>query len=184
MTHNPELVATLPSEWYFDEDHYEQELRAVWYRDWICVGRLEQIPEPGDYFLWSVSNQQLIVTRDNEGRPRAYYNTCRHRGSVLCTEQHGRFRNGRIICPYHTWTFDLDGKLVSTPFRVDSNDFDFADYPLYGVPLDTWGGFIFVCLDEKPGKSLAEFLGSEADGLDGLLTGTTAIERRDSSCPE
>jgi Rieske 2Fe-2S family protein len=165
MTDAPKLVATLPSEWYFDEAQYAQELRDVWYRDWICVGRLEQIPEPGDYFLWSVSDQQVIITRDKEGQPRAFYNTCRHRGSVLCTEHEGRFRNGRIVCPYHTWTYDLDGELVATPFRVDSDDFDFADYPLYDVPLDTWAGFLFVCLDEKPGQSLADFLGSEADGL-------------------
>jgi Rieske 2Fe-2S family protein len=165
MTDSPKILPTLPTEWYLDPAHYARELEAIWYRDWVCVGRLEQIPEPGDYFLAEIGSQQIIVTRDADRVPRAWHNTCRHRGSVLCTSSKGRFRNGRIICPYHTWTYDLDGRLISTPFRIDSSDFDAGNYSLYDVAIDTWGGFIFVCLDESPGQSLGEFLGDERELL-------------------
>lgn len=165
MTNAPKLQPTLPTSWYFDPAHYARELEAIWYRDWVCVGRLGQIPRTGDYFVAGIGTQQVIVTRDADGKPRAWHNTCRHRGSVLCTTDKGRFRNGRIICPYHTWTYGLDGKLIATPQRIDSDDFDFADYPLYDVAVDTWGGFIFICLDESPAQTLREFLGNEAGQL-------------------
>ena len=162
MTDKPKIRPSLPTHWYIDADHYERELKAIWYRDWIAVGRLEQIPEPGDYFVTKIGTQQIIVTRDKDNVPRAYHNTCRHRGSIICTELEGRFKNGRIICPYHTWAYGLDGKLLATPFRVESDDFDPGDYPLYDVAVDTWKGFIFVCLDEYPSQTLEQALGEEA----------------------
>ena len=165
MTDSPKTLPTLPTEWYLDPEHYARELEAIWYRDWVCVGRLEQIPRTGDYFLAEIGTQQVIVTRDADGAPRGWHNTCRHRGSVLCTASTGRFRNGRIICPYHTWTYGLDGTLLATPFRVDSSDFDPADYPLYDVAVGSWGGFIFICLDEEPQQSLEAFLGEEGEQL-------------------
>ena len=165
MTHTPGLHPSLPTSWYIDADHYQRELEAIWYRDWIAVGRLKQVPEKGDFFIAAIGTQQIIVTRGSDGVLRAFHNTCRHRGSILCTEKQGRFPNGRIICPYHTWSYGLDGQLVATPFKVDSDDFDANDYPLYDVAVDTWGGFIFVCLDENPSESLLEQLGDEANQL-------------------
>ena len=105
------------------------------------------------------------MTRDSDGTLHAFHNTCRHRGSILCTEQQGHFRNGRIVCPYHTWTYGLDGRLVATPFRMESDDFDAGNYPLYDVAIETWAGFIYVCLDQDPAQTLLEQLGDEADQL-------------------
>ena len=82
---------TLPSAWYYDPQHYAHELEAIWYRDWICVGRQEDLAQPGDYLLAEIGNERLILTRDARGCPRAFYNTCRHRGSVLCTASRGHF---------------------------------------------------------------------------------------------
>ena len=124
MAHTPGLHPSLPTRWYIDADHYQRELETIWYRDWVAVGRLEQVPEKGDFFIAGIGTQQIIVTRGNNGALHAFHNTCRHRGSILCTEKQGHFRNGRIICPYHTWTYGLDGQLVATPFKVDSGDFD------------------------------------------------------------
>jgi len=165
MSQSLKIQASLPTHWYIDRDHYQRELDAIWYRDWIAVGRTEQIPLHGDYFVARIGTQQVIVTLDGDGKLRAFHNTCRHRGSILCTEQQGRFRNGRIICPYHTWTYGLDGQLLATPFKVESEDFDADNYPLYEVGIDTWRGFIFICLDENPSLSLIEQLGDEADQL-------------------
>jgi Rieske 2Fe-2S family protein len=153
---------SLPSSWYYDTAHFARELDAVWYRDWVCVGRLEEIPRAGDFFVAGIGSQRLIVTRNAAGMLRVFHNTCRHRGSVLCTDDRGRFRNGRIICPYHTWTYTLDGDLAATPSRLPVADFKDADYSLYRVHADTWGGYIFVNLADKAETTLADFLGAEA----------------------
>ncbi len=158
--------ASLPASWYFDPAQYARELEAVWYREWVCIGRLEDIPNPGDYFQVQVGTQKLVVTRDPQGAPRAYYNTCRHRGSILCTDERGHFAHGRIVCPYHSWTYTLTGELVATPVRLESPDFRLADYPLYAARIDAWGGYLFVNLAEGPVTPLRDSLGREADHVD------------------
>ncbi len=166
MTLLDRTTPTLPAAWYYDAAQYARELAAIWYRDWVCVGRLEDLQEPGDYFLAEVGSERLIVTRDRDGRPRAFHNTCRHRGSTLCTEPRGRFSGGRIVCPYHAWSYALSGELQATPKMQLPSDFRREDYPLYAVQADTWGGFLFVNLAERPATTLAEFLGEEARNVE------------------
>lgn len=156
---------SLPSDWYYDADHYERELEAIWYRDWVCVGRAEEVPNAGDFVVRKIGTQSLIVTRDKDDGIRVFYNTCRHRGSVLCTKENGRFANGRIICPYHSWTYSLAGELVATPGRIESDDFRLSDYSLYDVHVDHWGGFVFVNLSDEPEKSLKDFMAGEDERL-------------------
>jgi Rieske 2Fe-2S family protein len=155
----------LPSDWYYDDKHHQRELEAIWYRDWVCVGRAEEIPNAGDFLVRTIGNQSLIVTRDSDDVIRVFHNTCRHRGTVICTNETGHFANGRIICPYHTWTYSLAGELVATPVRIESDDFRMSDYSLYDVHVDHWGGFIFVNLSDEPNKSLKDFMEGEDDGL-------------------
>lgn len=157
--------ATLPSSWYYDPAHFALELDVIWYRDWVCIGRQEDIPRSGDYFVVTIGTQQLIVTRGEEGQVRVYHNTCRHRGSRLCASDRGHFRNGRIVCPYHTWTYSIDGNLIATPARAETDDFHFQDYSLYDVHTDSWGGFLFINLGKEPRDSLIDFLGREAHEL-------------------
>jgi Rieske 2Fe-2S family protein len=157
-------ASTIPSHWYFDADHYQRELRAIWYRQWVCVGREENLEQTGDYFTTEIGDQGIIVTRSTEGL-RAFHNTCRHRGARICTAETGRFRNGRIICPYHTWTYSLDGDLVATPNRLDTGSFEADRLSLYGVHVETWRGFIFVNLADQPDASLVDQLGSEAANI-------------------
>ena len=139
-------------------------MQAVWYREWVCIGRDEDLERDGDYFTAEIGDQGIIVTRSADGL-RAYFHTCRHRGARICDDTSGRFRNGRIICPYHTWTYSLDGELLATPHRLDTGSFDTSDKALYSVQLEAWRGFIFVNLAENPESSLVEQLGSEADIL-------------------
>ena len=160
-----ETKPTLPAAWYFDEGQYAKELQAIWYRDWVCVGRHEEIARRGDYKVVGIGSQQIIVATGDDGQVVAYHNTCRHRGAALCTKSRGHFANGRIICPYHTWTYSLNGRLVATPTRLETDDFDTRNYSLYAVKIDCWGGFLFVNLSPEPEKSLAEFLGNEAEQL-------------------
>jgi Rieske 2Fe-2S family protein len=159
------LTASLPAAWYFDPAQYARELEAVWYRDWICVGRAEDLPGVGDYLVVPVGEESLILTRDREGRPRAFHNTCRHRGSTLCATSRGHFANGRIVCPYHAWTYGLGGELLATPRMDLPADFRRENYPLYAAHLDTWGGFLFVNLSDKPATTLQSFLGDEAENV-------------------
>jgi Rieske 2Fe-2S family protein len=160
-----ETQATLPSDWYYDARHYERELEAIWYRDWVCVGRAEEIRNVGDFLVKRIGDQSLIVTRDRDDVIRVFHNTCRHRGTIICTNETGHFANGRIICPYHTWTYSLAGKLVATPVRIESDDFRMSDHSLYDVHVDHWGGFIFVNLSDEPNKSLKDVMEGEDDGL-------------------
>jgi len=185
MTLLTELKPTLPSSWYYDPDQYARELRAVWYRDWVCVGRLEEVPFAGDFRVVGVGEQTLIVTRNGEGRVKVFHNTCRHRGSTLCTAEMGHFPNGRIICPYHTWTYSLDGALLATPLRVETDDFRAENFSLYAVHSDSWGGYLFVNLSPAPAESLINFLGVEAKELENWpLADMVSVhqERADIKC--
>ncbi len=172
-------VATLPAAWYHDPAQYARELEAIWYRDWVCVGRSEELPEAGDYLVAEVGDERIIVTRDRGGAPRAFHNTCRHRGSILCTTAHGRFAGGRITCPYHGWSYGLSGELLATPKMDLPADFRREDYALYGVAVDTWGGYLFVNLDERPSTSLAGFLGDEARNVERWPLATLESVHRD-----
>ncbi|HUQ76214.1 MAG TPA: aromatic ring-hydroxylating dioxygenase subunit alpha [Burkholderiales bacterium] len=153
------LEAGLPAGWYHDPAHYQRELEAFWYRGWIAVAREEELAAPGDWRVVRVASQSLFVVRGEHGEVRAFHNTCRHRGSVLCTQDNGSFARHRIVCPYHSWTYDLAGSLVATPRRMQTPDFRLEDFPLYAVAVETWGGFVFVNLAGRDAPPLLASLG-------------------------
>ncbi len=144
-----EVSDTLPSIFYYDRDHHERELRQIWYRQWLLVGRSDELAAVGDYQVVEVGDQSVIITRDGNHRLQAFHNTCRHRGSVLCQQSRGSFRARRIVCPYHAWTYSLEGELTATPWRLEGGGFDAARYPLYKVAVGEWAGFTFINLDEN-----------------------------------
>lgn len=152
------VQAALPAAWYRDPAHYERELDVFWYDRWVAVAREEEIPRAGDWRLVRIGTQSLVITKD-EASLRAFHNTCRHRGSVLCTQDKGSFVRKRIVCPYHAWTYDLSGRLVATPRRMETPDFRAADYPLYEVAVDRWGGFVFVHFGGRDAPPLCRSLG-------------------------
>lgn len=154
--------ASLPASWFYDPGHYLEELRAIWMRDWLCVGRKEDWPEPGDFRRLRLGDQQILVTRGTDGSLHAFHNTCRHRGSLLCDTDAGRFPGNRIVCPYHAWVYGLEGELQRAPRSTERDALRLEDFPLYRVALDSWGGFVFVCLEETPSVPLDSFLGAEA----------------------
>src|SRR5262249_22313480 len=119
------------------------------FRQWLCVGREEQLPQPGDYFVATIGREGVIVVRDAGGSLHAFYNVCRHRGTQICQEHQGQFSE-TIQCPYHSWAWSLDGQLLGAPSTQGIIDFNKADYPLHRVALETWEGFIFICLGAKP----------------------------------
>src|SRR5919108_690320 len=123
------LEPGLPAHWYRDPAHYRRELEVFWYAKWVAVAREEELAAAGDWKLVRIGTQSLVVLRDESDAIRAFHNTCRHRGSVLCTEDSGRFARRRIVCPYHAWTYDLGGQLVATPRRMETPNFPPEDLP-------------------------------------------------------
>src|SRR2546423_628433 len=150
------LEPGLPAAWYRDPAHYQRELDAVWYSEWIAVAREEEISSPGDWRLVRIGSQSIVLLRNESLEVKAFHNTCRHRGSILCTEEQGRFERKKIVCPYHSWTYDLGGNLVATPRRMETPDFDMSAFPLHQVAVRTWGGFVFVCLCSPQEASFPE----------------------------
>jgi Rieske 2Fe-2S family protein len=167
----------LPGSWYRDPAHHQRELEVFWYRKWIAVGREEELAAAGDWRVVRLGSQSLIVLRDEAGKLRAFHNTCRHRGSVLCTEERGRFERRRIVCPYHAWTYDLAGRLVATPRRLETQDFRLDQFPLYELAADRWGGFIFINLDRQAGP-LAQAIGERAQRYERYRLGELRVAKR------
>jgi glycine betaine catabolism A len=140
---------TLPRRYYVAPEIFAEEGEKIFAGGWLCVGREERIPNPGDYVLQQVGTESIIVLRDQAGTVRAYYNVCRHRGTRLCEEHTGRFSE-TIQCPYHAWTYSLDGRLIGAPSSGDIEGFTKSDYPLYSVAVQRWEGFVFINLAPKP----------------------------------
>jgi glycine betaine catabolism A len=145
------LEPGLPAAWYHDPAHYRRELEALWFGRWVAVAREEELARPGDWRRVELASQQVLLVKGEKGEIRAFHNTCRHRGSALCSAESGSFPRSRIVCPYHAWTYDLEGRLVATPRRMETPDFRMADFPLHAVASASWGGFVFVNVDGNAG---------------------------------
>ena len=150
----------LPARDFYDPGIFELERERIFFRNWICVGRAEELPDVGSFLVRDLIGESLLLVRDRSSRIRAFYNVCRHRGSRLCSKEAGHLP-GVIQCPYHAWTYSLEGHLVGTPNVVDVDGFDKGDYPLHPVALETWEGFLFVNLSDDP-RPLAAQLGSDS----------------------
>jgi Rieske 2Fe-2S family protein len=148
---------TLPARYYTNLDVFREEIERFYFGRWICAGREQAIAKPGDYFLREVAGESIIIVRDPAGGVRAFFNVCRHRGTRMCTDIEGNF-DGRIQCPYHGWTYSLDGRLLGVP-HMDDASFAREDYPLHGAHTAVWDGHIFLYLGENP-RPLAAQLGS------------------------
>jgi glycine betaine catabolism A len=150
---------TLPAHFYTDPQHFQRELQAFFFERWICAGRTEFIPNKGDYFLREFAGESIIVVRSGTGAVNAFYNVCRHRGTRLCTEGEGNCGD-RFQCPYHGWTYGLDGALLGAPHM--GPEFRRADYPLPGIPTEVWDGHIFLHAGRDP-EPLRSQLGAMLD---------------------
>lgn len=140
---------TLPRERFISEENFAHEQERIFLRQWLCVGRAEQIPNAGNYFLFNLGAESLIIVRDKQGQIHAHFNVCRHRGTRICEETNGNFR-GSIQCPYHAWTYDLQGSLIGAPKMESVEGFIKTEYPLHKAALCAWEGFLFVNLSAAP----------------------------------
>jgi Rieske 2Fe-2S family protein len=132
----------LPREFYCSPENYALDLDMIWYRDWLFVGHDCEVADTGDYLTVQIGDYPVVVVRDRDGALRAFHNSCRHRGSRICPAEHGTA--ARLVCPYHQWTYRLDGRLFSA--RDMGEEFDRSRYALKSVHCESVGGYIFVCL--------------------------------------
>ena len=139
---------SLPQKYFVSADIFTKEQSEIFSKAWLLVGHQSQIPDAGDYIVQRVDRESLILTRDRGAKIHGFFNVCRHRGSRLIEDNCGN--RAAIQCPYHAWTYGLDGRLIGAPHMDDVPGFEKADYPLHPVNLELWEGFIFVNLKENP----------------------------------
>jgi Rieske 2Fe-2S family protein len=137
---------SLPQPFYIDPDIYKLDMEQIWYRDWLFIGHDCEIAKPGGYFTVQIGIYPIVVVRGQDGVIRALHNSCRHRGSRVCSAEKGNA--ARLVCPYHQWTYDLDGSLVFA--RQMGDEFRKEDFGLKPVACESVGGYIFICLADSP----------------------------------
>jgi Rieske 2Fe-2S family protein len=173
------LERTLHRDAYFSDEIWRRERACIFEAEWVCVGRSEEIPDPGDYLLIELAGESLLLVRTRAGALRGFYNLCRHRGCRLVLNGNtrpdipaaaapsGHFA-GAIRCPYHAWTYTLEGELRTAPFLDDEAGFSRAEFPLHPVGVGSWGGFLFAHLEparSAEGGTLERQLGSVPERL-------------------
>ena len=146
----------LPGYCYTSEDWYRREIETIFMKDWLLVGRADQIPKVGDYIVEDICGETVMVVRDNHHQIRALSPICRHRGTPLVSES-GSCR--LFTCPYHGWTYTLEGDLIKAPQMDRAMDFDMAQHGLRAIRLESWAGFLFVNFDPNA-RALMDTLGS------------------------
>jgi Rieske 2Fe-2S family protein len=142
-------ATTLTGRYYTSPEVFDNEQETIFLRHWLCVGREETLTQSGSFFVRTLASESVIVVRDPSQQIRAFHNVCRHRGTRICEQASGTF--GRTIqCPYHAWTYGLDGRLLGAPSMDGVDGFDKDNYPLHAAPLALWEGLIFISLTVPP----------------------------------
>lgn len=177
------LMRTMPGYAYTDTETFALEQSRILERYWFCAVRCTELPDPGSFRNVQVGRESVLIVRGRDRRLRAFLNVCRHRGAKLCTEETGQVRRS-LQCPYHAWTYGLDGKLIAAPNLAGMADVDRGEFGLIGVHLTEWLGYAWVCLAEEPPSfaetvqgAVAERLG-ETDTVDSWHVEELALGKR------
>lgn len=179
------LRATLPGSYYHSEAVWALEKARIFSRSWMCVARADEVASPGRVVTVQVADENVLVLTDRSGTLHAFLNVCRHRGSRLCTTESAQL-GSTIRCPYHGWTYGLDGHLLAAPNMVEMPDLQKELHGLVEVRAESWGGYVWCCTDPGAGTlseqlepQIRERLGStevlDAYRLDELAVGHTVV---------
>ena len=155
-----------PATWYTQRELFLLEKSTVFANHWQFVGRVDQLRATGDYFTGTFLGDPYVVTRDEDGDVRAYHNVCRHRGTCVAR---GEGKTKRFVCPYHGWTYALDGRLLAAPRMDGAENFDCAEISLAALPVSQWGPFVFLHFGtdrESPPPPVESLLRPLQDALD------------------
>ncbi len=137
---------SLDQRFYTDPDVYELELERIIYRNWIMAGHVSELPAPGDFKVLDVAGESAIIVRGSDNELKGFANVCRHRGSLVCLDDHGH--TDKFSCPYHGWMYDIDGRLIAA--RNMPDDFDMDAHGLKPVSIGVVHGLMFVCFTDEP----------------------------------
>ncbi|MEM9622111.1 MAG: aromatic ring-hydroxylating dioxygenase subunit alpha [Pseudomonadota bacterium] len=165
VNHTPQPVAirNFDKQRYLDPDYMAQEWQSIWRESWLLAGLVSDVQKPGDYFVFDMGREQILISRTTSGAVQGFYNVCQHRGNRLVTSERGHASSFR--CAYHAWTYNVDGELAIVPYEERfEGGVPCAELALKPVHTQCWGGFVFVSLADKP-PALLEFLGPVADML-------------------
>jgi choline monooxygenase len=168
-------AATIPAAWYLDPRILDLERRTVFARSWQLVGRVEQVREPGQFITCEIGGEPLLVVRGGDGVLRGFFNVCRHHAAAVVTEPEGKARSLR--CPYHGWTYSLEGELRGTPDFLGVCNFDRAENGLAMVETGVWKNWVFVKI-ERGGLDLESYLGPDLSSQLPELADFHWLERR------
>ncbi|MFL5339546.1 MAG: aromatic ring-hydroxylating oxygenase subunit alpha [Gemmataceae bacterium] len=171
-----ERARTIPASWYFDPEIAAAERRGVFGKNWIIVGRTDQLEAPGSFLTAEVAGEPLLLVRGDDGKLRAFFNVCRHRAAPLLIEPSGHVT--KLRCRYHGWTYDLAGRLRGTPEFDGVQEFRREDNGLAEIAVETWGPLVAVCMDQPP-SPFADFLAPLPERTAVGLAGLQFAERRD-----
>ncbi len=147
----------LPGWSYFSEEMFSLERDLIFRRHWQCVCHVSDVPDPGDFFTFDIAGERVLVVRGNDGALRAFHNLCRHRGSRVVARERGCSLKA-ITCPFHGWTYDLDGRLRGIARRDRFAPLADADWGLKPVEIEIWHGFVFVRFCPGPQGSVSSLL--------------------------
>ena len=162
--HPGSLLPTLPGAAYTDPEVFAREQRLILERMWFCAVRAADLGSPGAFRTVQVGRESVLLTRDATGAVRAFLNLCRHRGALVCTEESGQVKRA-FRCPYHAWTYGLDGRLTAAPNLVRMPDVDRTAYGLLPVRVREWLGYVWVCLADDPPSFEEQVIGAATERL-------------------
>ena len=171
----------LPAEAYYEDSWLLQEKLKLFGASWLYAGQANELSEHGSYKTVKIGLDELVIVRDKQGQLNAFHNVCRHRGAQLVQ---GTGNCGTLVCPYHKWTYGLDGNLRGVAKKDQFIDIDTANLGLHKASLATWMGLIFVHSDENPRETLTQWLGSIGTELESFGADKLELLKTDSICFE
>jgi len=156
---------TLGGDDYTSEEIWREELETIWFGDWVCLGRTDEVANPGDYVVRNLGGESIFITRDEDHQLQGFYNVCSHRGTKFLDDEPERGHVRKAFkCPYHAWTYDLSGRLIGTPNVREDELFDRSRYPLHTFAVDEYAGFLFVNLSKDP-RPLTDWMNEGAESV-------------------
>jgi phenylpropionate dioxygenase-like ring-hydroxylating dioxygenase large terminal subunit len=161
--HAAACSTTLPREYYVSDEIFEREIEQVFFRQWTFAAHESELAGPGEFVVCELAGESVVVVRDAVGDVRAFFNVCRHRGYRFCEPSEGR--STRFTCPYHQWSYGLDGRLLHAPGSHDGELFDYGDWGLVPAHVEVWHGLVFVALGDEAPPPLAPVLDLYGAGM-------------------
>ncbi|MEU5029171.1 aromatic ring-hydroxylating oxygenase subunit alpha [Streptomyces milbemycinicus] len=160
----PSLIRTLPGEHYTDPAIFALEQERVFEAMWFCVARSADLARPGQFRTYQVGRESVLISRSRDGSVKGFLNICRHRGAKLCLEESGEVKRA-FQCPYHAWTYGLDGRLVAAPNLTSMPDLDRGEYGLVNVHIREWLGYVWASLADTPPSFEQDVIGAVIERL-------------------